>query len=308
MYSMFPKTMDLEELFDVPGSVVAGETDFVELISPKERAYRCEFEGCTLDRRSFDKHLAKLAVEAGARLQTNASLLSLKDGVARTTLGDINAKVIVGADGPNSKTARASGLNIPTRRYPAIACQAEGSFEPAVKMYFGTLAPGGYAWVIPKRKGANVGVGFNPVLLREKPSQLFNRFVSRLKVSCHEVTMGFVPQSGPTGRTVQGNTILVGDAAGHVMATNGGGIPIAMVAGRIAGQTIREYLTEGTSLMAYEQRWRAVLGKPLSDALWTRKLGDLFFETDRKLEFAMSVLGKRGLARAIRCRKVFYVF
>lgn len=308
MYSMFPKSMDLEELFDVPDSVVAGEVEHVDMISPKNKVYRCEFTGHTLDRRAFDKHLAKLAVEAGARLETGTSFLSLKDGIAKTTLGDVEATVIVGADGPNSRTAKESGLKNPDLRYPAIACQAEGSYEPVIKMYFGSLAPGGYAWVIPKRKGANIGVGVNPFMSKEKPSELFQRFVSRFDVPYRDVAMGFVPQSGPTVQTVRGKTILVGDAAGQVMVTNGGGIPIAMIAGRIAGQTVRDHLKDRVPLAAYERRWRSVLGKPLSDALWTRKLGDQFLVTDRRLEFAMSVLRRRGLERAIRCRKVFYVF
>lgn len=308
MYTMFPKTMDLEELFNVPDTVVAGTSEYVDIISPSQRIYRCEFQGMTLDRRAFDKHLAKLAVEAGSRLETNASFFSMKDGVAKTSIGDIKARVIVGADGPNSRTAREIGLERPPARYPAITCQAEGSFEPVIKMYFGTLAPGGYAWVIPKRKGANVGIGFNPRLLKDKPSELFNRFVSKLGVAHRCVSMGFVPQSRPTTSTVKGNTILVGDSAGHVMATNGGGIPIAMIAGRIAGQSIREHIKIGVPLAEYERRWRAVLGKPLADAFWTRRLGDLFFPSDRRTEFAMYVLRRRGLARAIRCRKVFYLF
>ncbi len=307
MYTMFPRSMDLEELFAIPEELIAGRSEAVDLVSPRNRTYRCEFLGATLDRRAFDKYLAKLAVEAGARLETGASFLGLKGGIARTTLGDVKAKVIVGADGPNSRTAVSAGLSRPEMRYPAVTCQADGDFEPVIKMYFGSMAPGGYAWVIPKRKGANIGVGFNPRLLKERPSELFSRFVSKLGVGCRDVTMGLVPQSGPVKRTVSGNVILVGDAAGHVMATNGGGIPIAMIAGRIAGRSIRDSLTKGAPLAEYERLWKHVLAKPLADSLWTRKLGDLFFPTDRRTEFAMTVLGKRGLARAIRCRRVFYV-
>lgn len=307
-HSMFPKTMNLEELFTVDPSLIAGESSIVELISPKGRVYECSFKGYTLDRRAFDKHLARLASEAGARIETGTSLLSIKDGVARTTLGDVNAKVIVGADGPNSRTASQVGLSRPGKLYPAVTCQAEGEFEPVVKMYFGAVAPGGYAWVIPKRKGANVGAGFNPAMTKLLPSELFNRFVAKLGISPKDVTMGFVPQSGPVNRTVAGNAITVGDAAGHVMATNGGGIPIAMIAGRIAGQTIREHLRSGTPLAEYESRWRKVLERPLADSLWTRRLGDLFLPTDRRTEFAMSVIGRRGLSRAIRCCRVFYLF
>ena len=175
MYSMFPKSMDLEELFTIPNELISSTSGYVDLISPKQKVYHCAFRGRTLDRRAFDKYLAKLAVEAGARLDLNKSFLGLKGGVARTTLGDVTAKVIVGADGPNSRTARDAGMKNPEARYPAVTCQAEGEFEPVVKMYFGTIAPGGYAWIIPKRKGANVGVGFNPELLKERPSEVFAR-------------------------------------------------------------------------------------------------------------------------------------
>lgn len=205
MYDIFPRSMDLEELFTVESSLVAGESRAVDMISPNGRAFRCPFEGMTLDRRSFDKWLVKLAVENGARLEINASLQSIKDGVARTTLGDIKARVIIGADGPNSRTARSVDLERPTMNYPAVTCQAEGRFEPVVKMHFGSVAPGGYAWVIPKREGANVGVGFNPRMLEDRPSELFHRFVQRLGVKYGEVTMGFVPTSGPLQSIVRGN-------------------------------------------------------------------------------------------------------
>jgi digeranylgeranylglycerophospholipid reductase len=308
MYSMFPETIELEELLTVDDSLIESVTHSIDLISPKGREYRCPFEGMTLNRRAFDKHLARLAVEAGARLETNTSMKSIKNGVASTTIGDIKARVIVGADGPNSRTARDSGLQRPTARYPAIACQAQGDFEPVVKMYFGSLAPGGYGWIIPKAEGANVGVGFMPELLKDRPTELFERFAAKIGVSSYtDLTMGFVPQSGPVKQTVKDSTLLVGDAAGQVMASNGGGIPIAMIAGRIAGRTIKEHIQDRVPLEAYDRRWRAVLGRPLANSLWTKRLGDLFFPSDRRTEFAMRVLGRRGLARAIRCTKVFYV-
>jgi digeranylgeranylglycerophospholipid reductase len=307
MYSMFPKSIDLEELFTIPDNLVAGSSKALDFVSPKGRLYRVDFEGHTLDRRSFDKHLAKLAVDAGARLETGVSYLGLKEGVAKTTLGDIKAKVVVGADGPNSRTARDAGLQRPSERYPAVTGQSDAYFEPVVRMYFGNVAPGGYAWVIPKRNGANIGVGFNPSLLKDRPSVLFEKFASRIGADYHDVTMGYVPMSGPVSRTVSGKVILVGDAAGHVMATNGGGIPIAMIAGRIAGQAVKEHLLKGTSLGEYERRWRAVLAKPLADSLWTLRLAGMFFPSDRRTNFAMAVLRKRGLSRAVRCSRVFYL-
>ena len=308
MYSMFPRTADLEELFKIDDEHIKGVSEFIDLISPRGRRYRCEFEGMTLDRRQFDKHLVKLAAERGAEVRTETAFLSMKDGVAQTTMGDISAKVVVGADGPKSRTARAAGLRGPDLCYPAITGQAEGDFEPVVKMYFGGLAPGGYAWIIPKKDAANVGLGVNPRLYKGPLKGLFDRFLASHLLSAKDVTMGFVPQSGPVSRSVAGKVMLVGDAAGQVMATNGGGIPLAMIAGRIAGRTIREHLKGDASLEKYESECREILGKPLAASLWTRRLSDVFFPSDSRTEFAMTVLRRRGLSRAIRCSRVFYLF
>jgi len=305
MYSIFPRSADLADLFALEDACIKGECTQVDLISPRGRIYRLDIRSHVLDRRSYDKHLAKLAVEQGAQLESNQSLLSLKDGIAKTTMGLIKPKVVVGADGPNSRTAREVGLSKPSTVYPAVTCQAEGSFEPEVKMYFGGWAPGGYGWIIPKGHKANVGLGFNPRLLSERPSEVFARFMARLDCRYMDVTMGFVPMSGPVDRTVCGNAILVGDAAGHVMATNGGGIPTAMMAGRIAGRVIKEHLHNGTPLQQYERRWRELLYKPLKKSVSTRSLADMFYPIDSLLGLAMFILGRRGLERAIRCKPLF---
>lgn len=305
MYSIFPATAGLEDLFDIPPSVVMGNNHAIELISPRGHVYDIDFESCSLDRRLFDKHLVKKAEEAGARLVTGESLVAIDGGVAKTTMGEIEAKVIVGADGPNSMTARKAGLERPRLRYPAITCKVEGQFEETVKMFFGSVAPGGYAWVIPKKSGANVGLGYSNGICRERPSVTLARFVSTLGAKVRDQTLGFVPMSGPARSTVAGNVLLVGDAAGQVMASNGGGIPTAMIAGREAGETIRNHLSNGGRLMDYESRWRARIGIPLRTSLRTRRLADNFFPNNMMLGLSMALLGRRGLDRAIRCKRLF---
>ena len=309
MYDIFPKSLELEELFDIHDSLVAGTVDAIDLVSPGGRSYRCEFRGKTLDRRSFDKHLANLAAENGARILTNTSFLGFKDGVANTTAGDFRAKVIVGADGPNSRTARAAGMKKPSISYPAVTCQAKGQFDQVIKMFFGPRAPGGYAWIIPKRTGANIGIGFDPRVLHQTPSDSFRALVEWLGVKSYDgLTMGFVPASGPVECTVKGNVMLVGDSAGFPMATNGGGIPTAMIAGRFAGQVIRNNLKQGLPLVEYESRWRSVMDANLRNALRTKRMGDVFFPHSRMLGLTMYLLGAWGLNRALRCKKVFGVF
>lgn len=308
MHDIFPESMELEELFTVPPALIKCESEYIDMISPKGTVYRCPFRGWTLDRRAFDKHLVKLATEQGARLETDCSLVSIKDGVAKTTLGDIEAKVIVGADGPTSRTAREAGLERPATNYPAVTCQVEGDFEPVIKMHFGSLAPGGYGWVIPKRGGANVGIGFSRRMLNTHPSDLFLQFIRQIGISKYrDLTMGLVPASGPVRSTVRGRVLLVGDAAGFTMATNGGGIPTAMIGGRIAGQVIRGHLECGTPLQEYERRWRGIMYKPLVRAVRTKRMAGAVFPRDWTLNWSMALLGSRGLDRVIRCKRPFYL-
>jgi digeranylgeranylglycerophospholipid reductase len=89
-----------------------------------------------------------------------------------------------------------------------------------------------------------------------------------------------------------------------VMATNGGGNNVAMIAGRIAGLTAADHVMGGTPLEAYESRWRAAVGGPLDRGVRIKRLADRFFGSDRLLEAAMLLIGRRRMARAIRCQRL----
>src|SRR2546430_1141431 len=128
--------------------------------------------------------------------------------------------------------------------------------------------------------------------------------VTRLHGDEVEANRGFVPVLGPPPRTVKDNAMLVGDAAGMVMATNGGGNNVAMIAGRIAGLTAADHLLDGTPLDAYETRWRSAVGGPLDRGVRIKRLADRFFGSDRLLEAAMVLIGRGRMARAIRCQRL----
>src|SRR5207245_661360 len=138
-----------------------------------------------------------------------------------TNHGTFHGKVIIGSDGPRSTVAKSVGLEWPVSA-PAMSATADGEFSDATDMFFGNLAPGGYAWIIPKAGCANVGLG-TWERFRGNLRELFNKFVTSRSLEPGKATGGFVPVLGPPPRTVKGNVMLVGDAAGMVMATNGGG-------------------------------------------------------------------------------------
>lgn len=106
---IFPRA-DLGTIFDLPSYLRSVETAEIRMYSPKLRSFDVGFHGYTTYRDKFDQFLAERASRAGARIMTDATCSSIGDKVARTSIGDIRAKVIVGADGPLSVVAKSMKL------------------------------------------------------------------------------------------------------------------------------------------------------------------------------------------------------
>ena len=305
MKSIFPKATDLDPLFDIPSNLHSLPTDVIRIFSPKMKHWDVSFEGYTTDRGRFDQYLASRAVKAGADLRTSLECTGVKGNVVSTPEMDIEAKVVIGADGPLSRVGKCLGYARSTDLCPAVTVQVKGDFEPIPEMYFGTVAPGGYAWILPKKGLANVGLGVAPRFSKMTVGEYFDQFLKIKNIKNAERPMGkFVPMSGPIKRTVIGDSLLVGDAAGQVMAVNGGGIPISMICGRIAGQAAAATALQRLPLTAYEDRWKREVLKPLRTAVHTKWLANTCFGSQWRLEMAMSVLGQRRINKLIRCKPV----
>lgn len=301
--SLFPTVRDLDDLMEVPMQCREGDTPIIRIYSPKGRQYDVPFRGYSVRRDRMDQGIADQAVSEGAELRRSTAVIGVSGTRVRTDHGDLEAKVVIGADGPRSRVARSVGLPWPASA-PAMSTVYDGTFDDITHMYFGRLAPGGYAWVIPKKGCANVGLG-TWQHFQGRLDTLFTVFTDRLGLPRRHGTGGYVPVTGPLDRTVAGNVLLAGDAAGHVMATNGGGINVAMICGRIAAETAADHVQKGVPLGEYEKRWRGAVGGPLTQGARIKRLADRFFGNDRLLEVSMRLLGARRMERAIRCQPLF---
>lgn len=304
---MFPTLDDAESLFDIPDELRCLDTVGIKLVNPRGEITVLDFNGYTTNRDKFDQYLAKRAVEEGADLEMNCSFDTIRDGVAVTNQGEIEYKTIIGADGPGSRVARALGLPKNQNPYPAVTAQAKGDFEPYLYMFFGDIAPGAYSWIIPKSGCANVGVGVSPKFAHGSLSEYFDTFQKKNSFDIMNRIQGkYVPSEGPIARTVAGNGMVVGDAAGQVISVNGGGIPLAMIAGRICGQVAGQNIKSGSPLEDYDTQWRSVMEKPLKTAAFNKKLADTFgFRSEWTTVFCMKFLGQRRLGKLIRCKRLF---
>ncbi len=247
-----------------------------------QEPYEMKSPGYILDRSLFDKELVTSAILSGAQIsiQTKAIGLSsegliVEHGLKQET---IRSKVIIGADGVHSSVARWVGLppmkTIVALQYEVVIPNPQNH----VDVFFHKDYEGGYAWFFPKARTANVGLGILPrkaSLLSSLMNHFLNRLVHSKRLSGIDIigkTGGSIPCEKPR-QIVFGNTLLVGDAAGHAHPITGAGILNAVIGGEIAGRVASESVANGDLqyLKNYEIEWQEVFGKSLSYAAYKRE-------------------------------------
>lgn len=242
--------------------------------------------GIVLERKIFDRALAQSASKAGAEVVVKTSAVGLLKnngtvtGIRARSFGEekeIRSKIVVGADGIESKVGRWAGIDTTLKLKDIETCaqflMTDINIDPNFCDFFvgNTIAPGGYAWVFPKGKNmANVGIGVVGSRTNEmRPIDCLNKFVKERfpEGKAIELIIGGVPLSGPMERTVGNGILLVGDAAHQSDPITGGGIANALECAKIAGNviaqglSIKDYSTR--TLNIYEKEWREKIGKML---------------------------------------------
>lgn len=320
--NLFPRSKRMPRAVHVPSRFVTNKTESIRLVSPNGSAYEFPFSANIIDRAEFDQYLACQAQDAGAKFLTKSTVkkrsannnLLIKSELSET---EITSELVVGADGANSVVARSLGQNfVHSDKDLSLSLQyvmTGGNVDTSVvEMHFGRkIAPGGYAWFIPKGDGVvNVGFGMRRSLAQDAtPLRAYlERFafktlsasLKNAKISSRVAAI--IPMGGPLRKTWTDNVLLVGDAAGHVMASNGGGIPTALCGGEIAGDVVSKHLKEGSTLSDYERIWKKEYGKELETALRVLRVADTVMPSDTITDICMKLAGVRFLEPLIRCR------
>ena len=277
----------LRQFVEIEDSWIAEKITSVKLVSPNLTSVDIDFAaetGYILNRRIFDYDLSRYAANAGAEVYTKAYVKNVLanngevNGVVLDYLGEekqIQAKIVIGADGLTSRVGRWAGLKTLVRmKDMESAVQysvANVDIEPnKMIMYVGmNHAPGGYIWVFPKgKKFANIGIGISGKYSKHKSAQKYlDEFMEREYPDAAILTTmcGGVPCAKPMEKPVADGIMLVGDAAHQINPMTGGGIVAGMKGGWIAGQVAAEAIQNDdyseNSLLEYPKRMRKDFGK-----------------------------------------------
>lgn len=274
--------------------------------------------GYVLERKVFDRGLAMLAARAGAKVMVKTRALGLlkKDGVpcgvSAMRIGEplqIEAPVIIGADGVESKLGRWAGIDTTLKLENIESCAQFLVSDPSIddeytEFFLGNaIAPSGYVWSFPKgEKLANVGLGIQGS--RSKPGEATRLLCEFMKSHFPngrvvEMVVGGDPCSGSIESATSDGVMLVGDAARQTDPFTGGGILNAMEAGIIAGEVAAKAIAAGdvsrAGLKEYEDRWRKGIGWHLARSL---ELKEFFVKlNDRDLNLLIGSLAKEDISK-----------
>lgn len=260
----------------------------IRLVAPNETAIEFDLNesGYILDRKIFDLALAKKAEDNGAIINTEAYVNGLifdEDKVVGVTgeyQGEsfsLTAKIIVGADGVESRVGRWAGLSTHVKlkdMESAIQKTVTGiDVENHIFEFYlsRNWAPGGYLWVFPKgKRSANIGLAISGLYAKEGKSayKYLQEFLNRKypNVSTQTMIAGGVPVAKTVKNMVTEGLMLVGDAAHTVNPMTGGGIISGMRSGLLAAETAVSVIKSGQNptkkyLQKYEKEWHKIGGK-----------------------------------------------
>ena len=258
-----------------------GEALFTKRVSPQITV--TDSPGFLIDRVRFDRDLARDAAAAGATVLCSTRLLRKenRDWIARSGRQEIrfNPRFIIAADGAISSVARGLGMGQPE---VLRGLQIEAPFAGAsdrTYIFLDRSFVGGYGWVFPKGRTANVGVGLVPQ--RDlNGEQVAARFLDRLcrigmiRPGRLARSGGLIPVSGIRDSLVVGNAVFCGDAAGLTHPITGAGIPQAVFSGRQAGRAVASAIKSSRSqpLADYEAEIKGRYSGVIDHALKKRRV------------------------------------
>jgi flavin-dependent dehydrogenase len=194
----------------------------------------------------------------------------------------LQGKTAVLACGASYAFQRQLGLGMPSVYLASAQLELPASRGGDVEVFFGSqIAPAGFAWAVPVQRGGehHVRVG---LMCDGDAGYYFSRLLERVREAFGiTVAEGVQPRRrllplAAIRRTYTDRIVAVGDAAGLVKPTTGGGIYYSLLSADLAAGYLHDALVSGdvseARLSGYETAWRERLNAEFRSQLALRML------------------------------------
>jgi digeranylgeranylglycerophospholipid reductase len=303
--------------FALPDEAILNELRTACFYSPSGQKIEYATDGVeavVVDRDWFDQRLCELAQDAGVEVRLGSKVTNIATAKTHVEVRRFNethplrARACILATGASYGLQRQMGLGLPPVHLNSAQAELPAAPLEEVELHFGAeIAPQGFAWVVPvrRRSESHARVG---LMCEGNAALYFERFLERGRTRWQLRTNGRItPRQrmlplAPIRKTYADRLLVVGDAAGLVKSTTGGGIYYSLVSAAIAADVLAEALgadqLSETTLRAYERRWRQRLDPELQAQLTLRFLAQRL--TDPEIEELFDLARTDGLMPLIR--------
>jgi digeranylgeranylglycerophospholipid reductase len=300
--------------FAIEDKVILRQVNSARLFSPSGNClslWRETPQACILDRAAFDIAMAERAQGAGAEYVLDCLVKDIARERDRVRVkascqgkgAYFEARAVVIASGFGSGLCKRLGLGKFGDFTVGAQAEVATSGVDEVEVYFSRdMAPGFFAWLVPTMPPmARVGL-----MSRKEPGLYLKKWLSHLaaqgKIASAEAELSYggIPLK-PLPRTYGERLLVIGDAAGQVKPTSGGGIYYGLLSADIAATTLIQALADddlsAKRLAQYQRGWRRRLGRELQTGYWARKLFERL--SDRQIDRIFEIVKANSIDQAL---------
>lgn len=283
--------------FDLPKEAIENEFNSAWINSPlgfKTCLKTKNSQVYVTDRTKFDQGLYLRAVKAGVKFLMNCHCQGLKID-HNYVQGDIRfdgshikvrSEMAILATGIKYNLHRLIGFRAPANFLDCSQVQICGVLGDNIEIFLGNrVAPHSFAWSVPL-KGNKLRIGIStlqnsPLFLKSFLNYLKSKGQINKSLST-EIMRRPIPLE-PIKNTYNDRILVVGDAAGQVKPTTGGGIYFGLLCADLAAETVsgafKKKNFKAIYLRHYETAWKKEIEFDMTMSIYFRKLLTNFNDT-----------------------------
>jgi digeranylgeranylglycerophospholipid reductase len=300
--------------FDLPDNIILRPVDSIKAFSPSGnyiRYFSATPLAYIINRSLFDHEINRRAEIKGATTYLNTK-------VEEINITDRAFKIKVKKEGEerefSSKTGViATGFELNSLKKVIkrpkdflFGIQTDAKMEGIsdVEVHFGQkIAPGSFGWVVPTNaKSAKIGL-----ITKKNPAEFLKKFLKsplishrlaacNIQTKCSPIPFGRIPKSYAE------RLVIVGEAAGQVKTTTGGGIYFGLLCAEIAARTIIKACKSGNYsekvFEEYETIWRSKVEPELKAGIILRNVFSRL--SDHQIDLLIDLAKRDGILPMIK--------
>ena len=262
-------------------SSILGDMKTVRMVSPAGTSILYDHPtsfACVVDRELFDGALAREARSAGAAIETGVRVDEarvLPDRVEADAQGPggepagYAARFLILASGVDHGLQKKLGLGYAREYLHGAQVETDAAHDDVTTLMVGReAAPGGFAWSVPAGPG-RVRIGLvSRRACRPELERMIDKIVGEGADRPNPAAIKTRPiAQGLLDRTCADRVVAIGEAAGQVKTTTGGGIAYGLLGAEIAADVVggcfRRNAFRAADLAPYEERWQGALRKEI---------------------------------------------